>query len=723
MARYKDVDAIWSLAWSPDGRFLASGTFGSTVRFFDTQNLETQRSDKLNVADTLSGLSGPVRSIAWSPDGRILALGMANQEGKPIQGDVILWDVNNRKILVHPLPENNQPVRTVTFDPAGKTLAIGRDDGSIVLWDVSSQQILGIPFIAHQHRVMSIAFSPDGRYLISGGYEGTIAVWNLQAPTKAIAVSPKGDLLATSQGAAISLWDLASDRSTPVKILSGHTDDVLALAFSPDGNTLVSSGKDNIINYWDAYLTQLRKSVPTKSNVPTLQFSPDGSTLALAGENGRVQLYDPVTGDLRTLIEYDKPVIKLQFGEGGKTLQAATKDGNLLTWDLTSFESQTTALPEAQGGITSIALSNDGQKAAFFQKGVTPDAGRAHGLEISFWDNSFDPTVNPDDIDFIVVQATNGLRKDRKFDEFLTPIQSVPMRGAYHFFQLDQPWKEQADLFLSVVKDKGFHFFVLDLEVNPKDGSTTFLSDAEQWLKYVDQQTDGRVLLQVGSYYLTSFGADGDWMKEWPLSIMQYPFEPNRDGTPFLPQGFSEWKIWQYTDKGNNAEFGIGAPGSSTYLALYNGTPQEMSDWLEIKPFSIYDRPSSGLIHPNQAIQVSSLNGIAFSPDGSYLAVTGDGNVLLLNAETGEEISTLSIRGRNILSLSFLSDSNTLTIGTDDGTVILWDLSLLKSSTETKRMLEIACSQVQQNFTKPEWLQYFGADTPYNATCPNALVP
>ena len=764
----KDDDTIASLAWSPDGRILAAGTFGPTVSFWTDEN-----GDGLfqPAQDPLRGLSNPVRSIAWSPDGKTLAFGLGSDDNAPESGDVILWDYENRQeiryshpdgtqqfkpvafdpaenspsvgLLEGPIPGNTQRIRTVAFHPSGRILAIGRDDGTIVFWDVQKGEILGNPLIAHDHWVMKIAFSPDGRYLLSGSLDRTVALWNLLAPTGSLAVSLAGDLLATSQGSIISLWDVSTDQTDPIKVLSGHTDSVLALAFSPDGQTLASSGKDNTIRYWNVNTGQevgevtitadsnAQAVVTTRSNVQTLQFSPDGALVALAGDSGRVQLYDPVTGEIRTLMEQAAPVLKVQFSQDGNTLYVVGSNATLVTFDLTSTEPkviQESVLPSAVDGISSIALSLDGSKAAYFRVGGTGEtallsnAGRAHGIELSYWDQSFDPTVNPADIDFVLVKATEGTQyTDPNLDKYVQQIESVPMRGAYHYFRDTQPWQEQADRFLSAVKDKEFHFYVLYLETSPKGDSTQFLANVERWLRYVDDQVNGRVLLGTIRPFLTEFASAADWLTEWPLLIAQYPSEPNRNDNPSLPSGFTEWRIWNYTEKGDNVEFGTGA--TDVILDVYNGTPEEMGEWLGLNAFSILDLDTSAVMHPNQVVEINSTNSFAFSPDNMYLAATGDGSVLLLNAATGEEISALNVGGRTVLSLSFTPDSDRLVVGTDDGTVLLWDLSLLSSADKLESAVDAACSQARQNFTPAEWVRYYGPDAAYKVTCPDLPVP
>lgn len=722
----KAENVVRSLVWSPDGQVLAVGVFDGSVTFWKNEGQWVQ-------FNALSGLGNPVRSLDWSPDGKLLAVGLGSDANAPASGNVMLWDYENWQ-RIRTLPYNTTRVRTIAFHPSGKFLAVGWDDGTIVFLDVERWQILGSPLIAHgRSPITSIAFSPDGRYLLSGGLDRMVVLWNLAAPTSNLAVSATDNLLATSQGSIISLWNTQNTQAAPIKILSRHTDDILALAFSPDGRVLASSGKDNQVFFWNVDTGQQMGQTRVFSNIRTLQFSPDGATIAVGGDSGRAQLTIPVTGQVkyRLLDQEGPPVHQIRFSQDGTTLEVVRSDGGVTVFDLQSGEPsvvQELMLPSAQDGITSVALSPDGKWAAYFRAGGTGETavlsnqGRAHGIELSYWDQSFDPTINPDDIDFVLVKATEGTQYiDPNLDKYVKQIQSIPLRGAYHYFKDNQPWQEQADLFLSNVKDKGFHFYVLYLETPAKGDSAQFLADARRWLEYVSNQVKGRVLIGTSSAFLSEYGSSVKWMSEWPLLVAQYPGEPNRDGNPALPQNFMEWSIWNYTDNGDNTEFGTGATG--VILDVYNGTPQEMGEWLGLNAFSILDRTTGNVVHPNLAVETNGTNSFAFSPDSVYLAAAGNGNVFLLDAATGEEVSTLNIGGRTVYSLNFLPDSDHLVIGTDDSTVLLWDLSLLRSAAQITAMSEIACSQVQQNFTQKEWIQIFGLETAYEVTCPNAPAP
>jgi len=713
--------AFLSLAWSPDGKTLATGGSNGEITLWNIAANGT-----VTNAGELTGQPGQIRSLAWSPDGRTLAAGSVTERDDQSAGDVFLWDPNSAKVITHPLREYNQPVREVAFHPSGEFLAVGREDGTITLWDTRNQQIMGQPIKAHNHWVMSIAFSPNGKYMLSGSIDQTIALWDMYAPTTSIAFSPRDNALAFSEGAVISLWDPA-DTSLSLGTFTGHTDTVLDLEFSPDGSILASAGQDASIRLLDVD-TREQIGAPlmgTGQPVFSLSFIPDGKKLASAAQDGTALLWDLEAEQPQgaPLYHHTDGLIKTMFGPDGEELDLGGMDGNLITLSLASGESDVEKLPGLQPGqrISSLAFSPDGQKVAYFPEEPIPaveDDERAHGIEIASWNLSFDPSVNPDDIDFIIVLATNGNRVDNKFDEYLHSIQVIPIRGATHLYQPDVPWKEQADLFLSTVENKGFHFFTLDVDTNPGEDNINFSSDIQQWLEYVEKQVGQKILLQTtAAFYNTLLAPSGDWVKDWPLLIIAYPNEPDRSGSPILPKGIEDWKIWQYSEDGNGAEYGVGN-GRSVTMDVYNGRVTDMWKWLELPTFTIYDRISGEVLNPTVVGQVKDLHGIDFSPDSTYVATGGEHRVSLWNSQLGNEITTLPVIGTKVTSVRFSPDGWNLAVGTESGTVLLWDLSLLDKDTSLQLYIDLACSRATRNFTPTEWDQYFAGEA-YHVTCPN----
>jgi WD40 repeat protein len=215
-----------------------SQTFSATIRFsFFT--------------GTLTGHTDWVLSVAFSPDGRLLASGSFDDTIK-------LWEVASGR-LVRTLTGHTDWVRSVAFSPDGRLLASGSDDETIKLWEVASGSL--VRSLGHTAPVLSVAFSPDGRLLASGSYK-EIKLWDVATGSLvrtltghtnwvlSVAFSPDGRLLASgSADKTIKLWEVAS--GSLVRTLTGHTDWVRSVAFSPDGRLLASGSADKTIKLWE----------------------------------------------------------------------------------------------------------------------------------------------------------------------------------------------------------------------------------------------------------------------------------------------------------------------------------------------------------------------------------------------------------------------------------------------------------------------------------------
>jgi WD40 repeat protein len=216
-------DSIESVAFSPDGKMLVSGGCGST----DEKNRKQCQTGEILLWDVatrqpldppLSGHSDKAESVAFSPDGRMLA--SAGQDGT-----IILWDVATRQPLGPPLTGHSDKVESVAFSPDGLMLASAGQDTSVILWDVTARQPLGPPLKGHGDWVLSVAFSPDGRMLASGGTDNSIVLWDVAthqvigSPLTghvgwiySLAFSPDGNQLASNSGDnAIILRDVNLD--------------------------------------------------------------------------------------------------------------------------------------------------------------------------------------------------------------------------------------------------------------------------------------------------------------------------------------------------------------------------------------------------------------------------------------------------------------------------------------------------------------------------------
>ena len=363
------LDGVMSVAFSPDGKTLASGGSRGAIRLWDVQTRTLKQTIHW---------AGNIPSVAFSPDGQTLA-------GANI-GYIGLWDVATGRHLQSIGTEEKCNVLDVAFSPDGQTLVSGNWDSTVRWWDVATGTQTH-KLTEHTGLVYSIAFSPDGKTVVSQSADQTVRLWDAgtgghintltwesvgSSGRMSIVFSPDGSTLAnggkTGYGeGVIYLWD--ADTGARINTLTGHTDLVITVAFSPDGNTLASAGWDGTIRLWDVdtggpinTLTGHRNAF---SSVGSVALSPDGNTLATSWDN-TIRLWDADTSThINTLTGHTAEVSSVAFSPDGNTLASGSRDDTVRLWDAETGVLQHTLTEEglAYAGIY-VAFSPDGKTLA-----------------------------------------------------------------------------------------------------------------------------------------------------------------------------------------------------------------------------------------------------------------------------------------------------------------------------------------------------------------------
>jgi WD40 repeat protein len=344
-------NGVFCLEFAPDGKTLASTAADGTVRVWDvSSSKETAR---------CAGHGGAARALAFSPDGKTLASGGPDHALR-------LWEPTTGR-EVGPMKDASGAVSAMSVAPDGRTLALVQKPGRLRLWDTATgKEWDGTPKLPDH--VSAVAFSPKDQTLVIASGEGDLHYWdfvagktqrpvqNIRQAVRLLTVSGDGKTVACSgHGRWIGLWDAMAGQE--LSALRPRSDTISGLVFMPDYRSLVSAGPGGM-EFWSVRGPFTHHDFSADAvGVFTVAVSPDGRTLATGEAEGAVRLWETASEKQRRAMFGDKSRVRsAAFCADGTLLATGSENGTVHLWDVGSGQRLHTLIGH-RGAVISVAFA------------------------------------------------------------------------------------------------------------------------------------------------------------------------------------------------------------------------------------------------------------------------------------------------------------------------------------------------------------------------------
>ncbi|CCO34983.1 hypothetical protein BN14_09096 [Rhizoctonia solani AG-1 IB] len=359
------TEGITSVAFSPDGSYLASGSLDRTIHTWDVQTGQA-------VEHPFVGHNNSITSVAYSPCNSRLA--SASFDGK-----IRVWDSQTRQSTLTISAHHSHDISSVAFSPSGAFIASGSKDNTIRVFDAYTGHPLLGPLRGHTDWVTSVVFSPDSFRLFSCSNDGTVRMWDVQDAGAHDALLPASALsqlffavgysrnglraVSGSSDGTVYVWDVQTG-DLALQPLRGHDKGVSSVNYSPDDRYIASASSDGTLRIWDAWTGQdIHGPIQGHTSaVKCVRFSPDGLLLVSASNDRTVRLWDVASGRLlMQLFKGDSRINSVGFSPHGQLVVCGPADGSIRVIDRRTGDIVVGPIRGHSKSISSVEFSPDGR--------------------------------------------------------------------------------------------------------------------------------------------------------------------------------------------------------------------------------------------------------------------------------------------------------------------------------------------------------------------------